>query len=150
MSEVPEVQFRPGDRLTIRAHTSKPGKGLSYPAMVVTVQDEGCSGGWDVYDALLVETGEEVSFYGFSVETPEAKLSPVAIRLLRLIAKYPGKPGTWEGFPVNLRVFLDVETLELAEFVSDAVTGGGGWRLTAKGVKVVEDFKPVPRSKVAR
>ncbi len=77
-------------------------------------------------------------------------LSPKVVSLLRLVGANPGKPGTWEGFPVNLRVFLDVETLELAEFVSDPVAGGGGWVLTEKGAKVVEDFKPIPRPKVKR
>jgi hypothetical protein len=55
-----------GDQLNIRSHYSKPGKGLSYPDMIVTAEEEGCSGSWDVYDAVDID-GNEVSFYGFSV-----------------------------------------------------------------------------------
>ena len=61
------VQFKSGDLLDIRHHTSKPGKGLCYPNMLVRVSDEGASGGWDVFDGAEIPSGREVSFYGFSV-----------------------------------------------------------------------------------
>jgi hypothetical protein len=60
--------FKKGDVLTIRAHHSDKGKGLSYKAMKVTAGEEGRSGGWDVYDGTD-ESGEEISFYGFSVDS---------------------------------------------------------------------------------
>ncbi len=74
-AERAEANFKPGDLLTIHAHTSKQGKGLSYPAQFVIVQDEGCAGGWDIYDAINTD-GREVSFYGFSVtERTRARLA---------------------------------------------------------------------------
>jgi len=65
-------QFEKGDILTIKAHKSEPGKGMSYPAFVGTALDDGAAGGWDVYD---VEPNDpkghkdpsNVSVYGFSV-----------------------------------------------------------------------------------
>jgi hypothetical protein len=63
------VHFKPGDRLDIHSHKSLPGRGLSYPAMIVVASDEGRGGqhgGWDVYDGVTSD-GHEVSFYGFSV-----------------------------------------------------------------------------------
>lgn len=63
-----------GDTLTLRAHTSEPGKGLSYPAGTVVAAEDGRTGGWDVYDA---EDGS--SFYGFSVEFVDGA-SPIGVR----------------------------------------------------------------------
>lgn len=60
------MRWETGDELELRAHYSKPGKGLSYGAGKVRAVDPGCAGGWDVYDALGVE-GNETSFYGLSV-----------------------------------------------------------------------------------
>jgi hypothetical protein len=57
------MRFNAGDRVRIKAHKSAKGKGLSYHARIVTVLEDGCSGGWDVYTA---EDGS--GFYGFSVE----------------------------------------------------------------------------------
>lgn len=59
-------QWNAGDTLTVVAHTSAPGKGLTYPAMTVRAAEAGAVGGWDVYDGHTAE-GNEVSFYGFSV-----------------------------------------------------------------------------------
>lgn len=76
----------------------------------------------------------------------DAKLNPQAIRLLRIISENPGYPGTWEGFPRNIRgSFRTLEILELASF-----TTSDGWTVSPKGAKVVEDFKPLPRPKVKR
>mgnify|MGYP001588205001 CR=1 FL=1 len=66
-----EIHFKRGDKLNIRAHRSEPGKGLSYGNMVVTASEDGRGGqygGWDVYDGVT-DFDEEVSFYGFSVES---------------------------------------------------------------------------------
>lgn len=66
-----DLQFKRGDKLNIRAHRSEPGKGLTYPAMVVTASEDGRGGqhgGWDVYDGVT-DFDEPVSFYGFSVES---------------------------------------------------------------------------------
>jgi hypothetical protein len=60
------VTWRAGDVLRLRAHTSGPGAGLSYPACFVTATEPGTAGGWDVFDATDYN-GDELSFYGFSV-----------------------------------------------------------------------------------
>ncbi len=57
--------FKLGNVLSISAHHSDTGKGLSYPDMVVTALEDGMIGGWDVYDGKNADG--ETSFYGFSV-----------------------------------------------------------------------------------
>lgn len=62
--------FNRGDTLVIKKHTSEVGKGLSYPDCVVTADDNGCTGGWDVYDVIGKSNGIEgieMSIYGFSI-----------------------------------------------------------------------------------
>lgn len=61
------LTWKQGDTLTLRGHTSEPGKGLSYPDSRVTAAESGVSGGWDVYD-----TADGASFYGYSVNAVQA------------------------------------------------------------------------------
>ena len=61
-----EIEFRKGDILLIRGSTS-PNKGLPPIDRALIADEEGFSGGWDVYDGHDPATGEEVSFYGWSV-----------------------------------------------------------------------------------
>jgi hypothetical protein len=62
-----DLNFKKGDKIHIKAMSSEMGKGLSYSAMNVTVDEDGRVGGWDVYDGTD-ESGNEISFYGFSVD----------------------------------------------------------------------------------
>lgn len=57
------LTWKAGNTLTLRAHASEPGKGLSYPAREIIAGEDGCAGGWDVYNV----EGSDDSFYGFSV-----------------------------------------------------------------------------------
>lgn len=63
-----EITWNEGAKLQIKAYQSAKGEGLSYPDMRVMALDDGFAGGWDVYDGVDDESGEDVSFYGFSVE----------------------------------------------------------------------------------
>ena len=48
--------FKAGDHIHVRAHTSEPGKGLTYPAFYGTLlEDAGVSEGWDVVDVVVTE-----------------------------------------------------------------------------------------------
>ncbi len=62
------IEFNKGDVLVIGAHSSEKGKGLAYSRGIVVAQENGVSGGWDVYDVADKYTGAEFSIYGFSVE----------------------------------------------------------------------------------
>lgn len=62
-----ESHYRAGETVEVEPHTSKPGKGLTYPAMRVILSEYVRTGGWDVYNGID-EKGNEVSFYGFSVK----------------------------------------------------------------------------------
>lgn len=57
-----------GTVVTVRAHRSEPGKGLSYAAQRVTLVDPCETYGWDVIDCTA-EDGSELSVYSFSVES---------------------------------------------------------------------------------
>lgn len=64
------MRFNHGDILVIKAHTSQPGKGLTYPDCVVTAYDSGCAGGWDVWDVIGKSEGiegQQMCVYGFSI-----------------------------------------------------------------------------------
>ena len=63
-----KINWKKGDLLFIRAHTSQKGKGLSYEAGVYEAAEDGFSGGWDVFDSTI-----DISFYGFSVEQVQRK-----------------------------------------------------------------------------
>ena len=54
-------------RVSVRARTSKPGKGLTYPAFSGILLEEVGSRSWEVVD-VLKDDGEEVSIYTFSIE----------------------------------------------------------------------------------
>jgi len=54
-------------RVSVRARTSKPGKGLTYPAFSGILLEEVGSRSWDVVD-VRKDDGEEVSIYTFSIE----------------------------------------------------------------------------------
>jgi hypothetical protein len=57
-----------GDRVNVRKHTSKPGKGLTYPTFTgALLDDAGVSEGWDVVD-VRNGAGDVVSIYCFSIE----------------------------------------------------------------------------------
>jgi len=57
-----------GDLVKVRAHTSKPGQGLSYPVFTgILLEDAGNSEGWDVVD-IMASDGTETSIYCFSIE----------------------------------------------------------------------------------
>lgn len=58
--------FKAGDHVHVRAHTSEPGKGLTYPAFYGTLlEDAGVSEGWDVVD--VVDGPVDRSIYCFSI-----------------------------------------------------------------------------------
>ena len=59
-------QFTMNQKLSIRAHKSEPGKGLTYPSFTGKALEDGFTGGWDVWD-MENEEGETVSVYGFSI-----------------------------------------------------------------------------------
>jgi hypothetical protein len=57
-----------GDNVKVRPHTSKPGKGLSYPAFTGKLLDyAGRSEGWDVVH-VMGDDGIERSIYCFSIK----------------------------------------------------------------------------------
>lgn len=60
--------FRKGQQLYIKPYSSEPKQGLTYPGQYVIASEDGYSGGWDVWDGIDME-GNEISFYGFSVQT---------------------------------------------------------------------------------
>jgi hypothetical protein len=66
MSDTKELNK--GDKVRIRAHSSLPGKGLSYPAFQgILLEDAGVSEGWDVVDVERA-SGAILSVYCFSIE----------------------------------------------------------------------------------
>ena len=59
-----------GDTVSVRAHKSEPGKGLSYNELSGTLLDDVYdSEGWVVVDVLT--NGVEVSIYCFSIKREE-------------------------------------------------------------------------------
>lgn len=62
------VEWKAGDKLTLRAHKSGPCQGITYDGGVVTAVDPGTSGGWDVYYGERDGGRGQTAFYGFSVE----------------------------------------------------------------------------------
>ena len=71
-----DIFFKKGDRLHIKSFSSKKGEGLNYDDMEVIADEEGRSGGWDVYDGTD-DSGNEVSFHGFSVDKKLKKVKEV-------------------------------------------------------------------------
>jgi len=66
-----QITWKAGDSLLLRECKSEPGKGLNYPAWIVTAEDDGVAGGCDVHDAMVeTDDGKQdlMSFYGYSVE----------------------------------------------------------------------------------
>lgn len=64
--EVKESGMKEGTRVRVKAHTSGPGKGLSYPPFTATLL-EYCNGeGWDVIE-VRSERGDDISVYSFDV-----------------------------------------------------------------------------------
>jgi hypothetical protein len=58
-----------GVKVRVRAHTSNPGKGLSYPEFEgVLLDDAGSSEGWDVVEVRETMTGDIISIYCFSIQ----------------------------------------------------------------------------------
>lgn len=64
------MEFRKGDKLEIRAKRNLPGEGLDYGAFTGYALEDGCTGGWDVYDvsSMPENDNKDLSVYGFSIE----------------------------------------------------------------------------------
>jgi hypothetical protein len=59
-------ELRIGDRVSVRAHYSKPERGLTYDNLEGTLLDDaGVSEGWDVVDISV--SGFTISVYCFSI-----------------------------------------------------------------------------------
>ena len=68
-----EIEFKKGDILLVRGRTS-PNSGLPPIDAQIISEEDGFSGGWDVYDGHNPITGEEISFYGWSVRERGVRL----------------------------------------------------------------------------
>jgi hypothetical protein len=64
--------LKAGHHVSIRAHKSAPGKGLSYPNFSGVLAEDCRQGGWDVVDVIDTVHGKEQSVYSFSVESRTA------------------------------------------------------------------------------